>query len=1060
MISLKCKSCGEIIPVAGNQDSVICPSCGNIYEVPLDEKKEQYLNLYSRADDAWDHKDFEEASDLYQQILNSDNTQAEAHFGLVLCKYGITYEIDPITQKKMPTCNRINRDSILDDKHFLSAMKYASKEAAASFQKRAQEIDRISRDFLKIVDKEPPYDVFVSYKRTAEDGSATKDSKVARKLYFHLKEKGFKVFFAEETLKSVAGEKYEPYIFAALSSAPVMVLVGSKREYFEATWVKNEWRRYLALMNQGLKKTLIPAYFEMDPYHMPGELRNLQAMNAADLTFMEDITEIIRKKVADAKDDTPSTEVKGQSLRDKYATKDKVKQLVGATDCDREFATNVLVQCHGDMKKSQQYIEDDPDYKKSLWICVECGAHNTHEKCHNCGTTKKESLEVGRARKEMEERERRKSAEYKRKKAESAKKVAKSLVAVAFVVAFALFSVLVIYPKMIRPNLNAESLYTPEIVQSYSGTYKTGRTEGNAVVTITSCDQSGKLAGVCEFIVGNDYGKYEITGQITQKKNNGKVTLTLTPGQWLIQPGDYSPLETMTVEITDNYQSFKCSLYYMYWKVGTNDEYYIKTVDDLQKLVNSEATYQLKNDIDLAGVDWKPIEGFSGTLMGNGFSIKNLTISSDSSNVGFFSELYGFVSNVKFENAKIIVSGNRENIGILAGKSSNASFTAITTNGSVVAERSNYVGGIVGYVYEHANKLSMADLENNSSVNGNDHVGGIFGYMCNDNTDYSSYTKETQLSEFTNSGKVKGNGNYIGGIIGECYFTMATYMTNFSNSGAVAGKNYVGGTVGRGSANNNHMYVTGFDNVGAISGGAYVGGLFGSISGNNGRYTKDRSYIKDSSNKSAISAEAVAGCIAGEASYVSIDSCKNEGSTLTASKYIVQDGAKLAYVGGYVGKGYCANDCINKVSINYSAGGAYVGGIIGYAYADIDQYTVSNLQNEARISGNDHVGGIFGYVCNKFDGLSYQYNGTQLSELKNSGNITGTGNYIGGIIGECYCKYTIYLIDLNNTANVSGNGIYGGVIGYCHSQNKNSYISGSSTTSGTLIGKIENITVQ
>jgi predicted nucleic acid-binding Zn-ribbon protein len=197
LANLKCKSCGEIIPVDSNDAIVTCPSCGNVYDVPLDEKKEQFLNLYSRADDAWDHKDFEEAAELYQQILNHDNTQSEAHFGLVLCKYGITYEIDPITQKKMPTCNRINRDSILDDKHFQAALKYASKEAAASFQKRAQQIDRISRGFLKIVDQEPPYDVFISYKRTASDGSLTQDSKVARKLYFHLKEKGFKIFFAD-----------------------------------------------------------------------------------------------------------------------------------------------------------------------------------------------------------------------------------------------------------------------------------------------------------------------------------------------------------------------------------------------------------------------------------------------------------------------------------------------------------------------------------------------------------------------------------------------------------------------------------------------------------------------------------------------------------------------------------------------------------------------------------------------------------------------------------------------------------------------------------------------
>jgi len=53
-----------------------------------------------------------------------------------------------------------------------------------------------------------------------------------------------------------------------------MILMGSSRDNFEATWVKNEWRRYLVLMNQGLKKTLIPAYFNMDPYHATETLNN------------------------------------------------------------------------------------------------------------------------------------------------------------------------------------------------------------------------------------------------------------------------------------------------------------------------------------------------------------------------------------------------------------------------------------------------------------------------------------------------------------------------------------------------------------------------------------------------------------------------------------------------------------------------------------------------------------------------------------------------------------------------------------------------------------------
>ena len=263
-----------------------------------------------------------------------------------------------------------------------------------------------------------------------------------------------------------------------------------------------------------------------------------------------------------------------------------------------------------------------------------------------------------------------------------------------------------------------EELYTPEIIQTYSGTYNTGNVEGNAVVTITSCDQSGNLTGFLEFIVGNTYGKYEVAGKITEKKNNGNLVLPLTPGQWVIQPDNYTPLGTMTVEITDGYQSFECSQYRMYWSIGGNDEYSIKTVDDLQKLVGSEATYQLKNDIDLSGVNWTSIEGFKGTFMGNGYTIKNLKIETSASNVGFFSTLTGTVANLNFENAEIKVTGYQKNIGILCG-TLEGSASSIKVSGSVIADTSENVGGIAGSISKLGD-FSIGTLNNVADVTGND----------------------------------------------------------------------------------------------------------------------------------------------------------------------------------------------------------------------------------------------------------------------------------------------------------------------------------------------------
>ncbi len=73
-------------------------------------------------------------------------------------------------------------------------------------------------------------------------------------------------------MEDKAGQEYEPYIFAALHSAKVMVVVGTKPEYLNAVWVKNEWSRYLTLMKHDRKRLLIPCYRDMDPYDLPEQL--------------------------------------------------------------------------------------------------------------------------------------------------------------------------------------------------------------------------------------------------------------------------------------------------------------------------------------------------------------------------------------------------------------------------------------------------------------------------------------------------------------------------------------------------------------------------------------------------------------------------------------------------------------------------------------------------------------------------------------------------------------------------------------------------------------------
>lgn len=298
MTIFKCKMCGGTLEFDPGDTVAVCDSCGTKQTLPrLDDDRR--ANLYDRANHFRRSNEYDKAMGIYEQILAEDNTDAEAYWSLVLCRYGIEYVEDPTTHKRVPTVNRAQFTSIFDDDNYKSALHYADAAQREVYESEAKAINEIQKGILAISQKEQPFDVFICYKETDAGGRRTPDSVLANDLYHQLTQEGFKVFFARITLEDKLGTAYEPYIFAALNSAKVMVVLGTKPEYFNAVWVKNEWSRYLALVkNSGGKKMLIPAYKDMDPYDLPEEFSHLQAQDMGKLGFMQDLIRGIKKIIS------------------------------------------------------------------------------------------------------------------------------------------------------------------------------------------------------------------------------------------------------------------------------------------------------------------------------------------------------------------------------------------------------------------------------------------------------------------------------------------------------------------------------------------------------------------------------------------------------------------------------------------------------------------------------------------------------------------------------------------------------------------------------------------
>ena len=389
MAVIKCKMCGGDLVVEQASTVAECEYCGSMQTLPK-VNDEVIQNLFNRANNLRLKCEFDKAEQIYEKILQQNDNEPEAHWGIILCKYGIEYVEDPKTFKRIPTCHRTSYDAVTTDADYLAAIENADVVSRGIYEAEAKAIDEIQKNILNIVKNEKPFDVFICYKETDENGKRTVDSTIANDIYHQLTQEGLKVFYAAITLEDKLGQEYEPYIFAALNSAKAMLVIGTKPEYFNAVWVKNEWSRYLKLMKTDRSKLLIPCYKDMDAYDLPEEFAHLQAQDMSKIGFINDVVRGIKKVIV--KDEPKTETVVKQTIvtegntntapllkrafmfledgdwksADEYC--EKVLDL--DPECAEAYLGKLLAEmkiCHReDLKNENSSFEDNPYYKKAM----------------------------------------------------------------------------------------------------------------------------------------------------------------------------------------------------------------------------------------------------------------------------------------------------------------------------------------------------------------------------------------------------------------------------------------------------------------------------------------------------------------------------------------------------------------------------------------------------------------------------------------------------------------------------------------------------------------------
>ncbi len=297
MAVLKCKMCGGDMDISPDKTFGTCEYCGCTMTLPkIDD--EHRADAFNRGNHFRRIGEFDKALSVYERIVEEDPNDAEAHWCCALCRFGIEWVEDPVTMEYLPTCHRASFDIFTNDVDYLAAVDLSDGITQKQYKKDAQKISEVQRGILAASQNEKPFDVFICYKESDENGNRTVDSTLAQDIYYQLNDLGLRVFFARITLEDKIGTEYEPYIFSALNSAKVMIVVGTKPEYFNAVWVKNEWSRFLSIVKHDRSKVILPCYKSMDVYDLPEQLSVLQSYDMSKIGFIQDLVRGINKVVS------------------------------------------------------------------------------------------------------------------------------------------------------------------------------------------------------------------------------------------------------------------------------------------------------------------------------------------------------------------------------------------------------------------------------------------------------------------------------------------------------------------------------------------------------------------------------------------------------------------------------------------------------------------------------------------------------------------------------------------------------------------------------------------
>ena len=219
---------------------------------------------------------------------------------------------------------------------------------------------------------------------------------------------------------------------------------------------------------------------------------------------------------------------------------------------------------------------------------------------------------------------------------------------------------------------------------------------------------------------------------------------------------------------------------------------------------------------------------------------------------------------------------------------------------------------------------------------------------------------------------------------------------------------------------------------------SYVGGIVGMITSAGGTVTNCTNYATVTGPDYC----SVGGIVGHNTGVATIENCANYGEIKGGNLYSSNIG-----IGGIIGRiakgGTQVTNCHNygKVSGTNATDSATSNGIGGVAGFIGGSSILTNVSNEGAISGPRAVGGIIG-------GTSATIT---VNDADNSGAVTATESYIGGIVGYINSKGNV-LTNCTNTGDVTGANCVGGIIGLLNMNGMSATVDNATVRDCTISG--------